>query len=93
MPKRSSKPKRDFSQVAFDVVQRLTAEKPAESESHHETLSTAMDNPEVRKEIMREMGKRGGKKGGAVRAARLTSDERKAIASKAAQTRWKNKSS
>jgi hypothetical protein len=35
-----------------------------------------------------ELGRRGGLKGGAARAAKLSSDERKAIAQKAAAARW-----
>ena len=41
----------------------------------------------------RELGKRGGLKGGKARAEKLSPEERKAIAIKAAQTRWANKSS
>ncbi|MFO1485730.1 MAG: hypothetical protein U1F71_20380 [Verrucomicrobiaceae bacterium] len=86
MPKRSStrKPKEDFSQAAFRIVQQLTGETPA-TES---TLSTALDNDAVRKEIMREMGKRGGQKGGRARADTLTEAQRKSIAQKAAAARW-----
>ncbi|MHB1083071.1 MAG: hypothetical protein ACYC67_27005 [Prosthecobacter sp.] len=85
MPKRSStrKPKEDFSQTAFRIVQELTSEKPAEA-----TLSTALDNDGVRKEIMREMGRRGGKIGGEVRKASLSVERRKEIAQQAANTRW-----
>jgi hypothetical protein len=34
------------------------------------------------------LGRRGGLKGGIARAAKLTADERKAIAQRAAKTRW-----
>jgi hypothetical protein len=34
------------------------------------------------------LGRRGGRKGGKARADKLTSDERSAIASKAAKSRW-----
>jgi len=37
------------------------------------------------------LGRLGGLKGGKARAARLTSGRRKAIARKAAQSRWKNR--
>ena len=86
MPKRSStrKPKEDFSQTAFRIVQELTSEKPAAKEN----LSAALDNDEARKEIMREMGKRGGQKGGKARAATLTPEQRSEIAQKAASKRW-----
>ena len=39
------------------------------------------------------LGKLGGKKGGRARAAKLTPEERSAIAKKAAETRWKKKKS
>lgn len=91
MPKRSStrKPKEDFSQTAFRIVQQLTGEKPVESES---PLSSALDDAAVRKEIMREMGKRGGQKGGKARAQNLTAEKRREIALKAAKTRWNHTS-
>jgi len=89
MPKRSStrKPKEDFSQTAFRIVQELTAEKPAPDA----TLSTALNDAGVRKEIMREMGSRGGKKGGKARAASMSAEKRTEIAKKAAAKRWVNK--
>lgn len=87
MPKRSSKrkPKEDFSQAAFRIVQQLTSERPAEADS---LLSSALDDAGVRKEIMREMGKRGGQKGGKARAAAMSAEKRSAIAKKAAAARW-----
>lgn len=94
MPKRSSKkaakkkaPKRDFNQIAFDVVARATGQKTKESTVPQDD---ALDDPDVRKALMREMGSRGGKKGGKARAAKLTAKERSEIAKKAAQARWKN---
>jgi hypothetical protein len=41
----------------------------------------------------RELGRLGGLKGGKARAEKLSPEERKAIAKKAAQTRWSNKKS
>jgi hypothetical protein len=38
------------------------------------------------------LGRRGGKKGGAARAAKLTAEERSAIATAAARARWKSTS-
>ena len=86
MPKRSStrKPKEDFSQTAFRIVQELTSENPVAKED----LSAALDNDGARKEIMREMGKRGGQKGGKARADSLSADERSSIAKRAAAKRW-----
>ena len=39
-----------------------------------------------------ELGKLGGKKGGKARAKKLTPEQRKAIAQKAARTRWASES-
>lgn len=41
----------------------------------------------------RELGRRGGLKGGKARAEKLSPEERKAIAKKAAETRWSKKGS
>ena len=87
MPKRSStkKAKRDFSQVAFDLVARATGE---ESPAKPATVSEALDNAELRKQVMREMGSRGGKKGGKARAAALSPAKRSRIAKQGAKARW-----
>jgi hypothetical protein len=92
MPKRSStkKAKRDFSQVAFDLVAKLTGEKP-KPEERQESLSAALDDDALRKQVMREMGSRGGKKGGAARAAKLSPEVRQQIAKDAAAKRWEPK--
>lgn len=87
MPSRSSKkPKRDFSQVAFDVVARLTGGKPEEPKQ--DDVSKALDNEALRKQVMQEMGRRGGKKGGKARAENLSAERRKEIAKGAAKARW-----
>lgn len=91
MPKRTSsikKAKRDFSQVAFDMVQRLTGEKPKPDEKK-EAMSTALDDAELRKQVMREMGRRGGVRGGKARAEKLSAAERIEFARLAATARWK----
>lgn len=87
MPKRSStkKAKRDFSQIAFDIVSQATSDKPKATQSE---VSAALDNEALRKQIMREMGSRGGIKGGKARANKLSDDERKQIAKRAADARW-----
>lgn len=87
MPKRSStkKAKRDFSQIAFDIVAQATGEKPKTKPAD---VSTALDNDELRKQVMREMGSRGGKKGGIARATKLSAEKRTQIARKAANKRW-----
>lgn len=89
MPKRSStrKPKEDFSQTAFRIVQELTSEKPKETKPD---VAKALEDAQLRKQIMREMGRRGGQKGGKARAKKLTAEQRSAIAKRAAATRWDN---
>lgn len=83
MPKRIRKtPEPDFNQLAQYLVQRST-EEPADPTPLRDTPEEQM------RQVMREMGRRGGKKGGAVRASRMTSDQRSSAASVAAQARWK----
>lgn len=64
--------RRDFSQIAFDIVQQATgeAEKPAPLTGKKADSS------------------KGGKKGGKARADKLTPEERSEIAKKAAEARW-----
>lgn len=65
-------PKKDFSQVAFDVVQQATGEKP---------------KPPA-KTAKQEAGRKGGLKGGAARMADMTEEQRRELALKAAGARW-----
>lgn len=74
MPNRSSK--KDFSQVAFRIVQAAT-EPPEPPDA--ETVT----------HVMKEMGRRGGLKGGKARAEKLTPEQRSEIAKKGAKARWK----
>lgn len=66
-------PKKDFSQIAFSVVQQATGEAP----------KPAPKTPR------QEAGRKGGLKGGAKRMENLTDEERKELALKAANARWK----
>jgi len=70
-----SKPntRRDFTQVAFNIVQQATGE----IEPTPELTGKKADSS------------KGGLSGGKARAAKLTPEERSAIAKKAAQKRWK----
>lgn len=85
MPKRSSKPQRDEVQAAFDVLQRVIDQSEGGSNGHAMNGSTGK-NPAA---VM--LGRMGGKKGGPARAEKLTAAERRAIAQKAAQARWKSR--
>lgn len=82
MQNRSSKPKRprDFNSLAHQVVAELTgAAEPTPEEQPKDPLRAAAA----------ELGRRGGLKGGKARAAKLSPEERSAIAKKAAAARWK----
>ena len=68
-------PKKDFSQIAFDVVQQATGE----------VVPEPIDD---KKKAAQESGRRGGLKGGAARAATLTLEQRSEIAKNAAAKRW-----
>ena len=76
MPKRSSK--NDLNTLAFSIVQKATGESPAPEDTGKNPAAVAL-------------GRLGGKKGGAARAAALTAEERKKIASTAAKARWGKK--
>ena len=70
------KPKRprDVNQLAKSIVDEATGQaEPVE---------------DTRDPMAVELGRRGGLKGGKARAAKLSSDERIAIAKKAAAARW-----
>ena len=72
----SKKPKPDFTQVAFRVAQQAAhLEPPAEEPEPLSPKAAA--------------GRKGGVKGGKARAEKLTPEERKEIARKAARARWK----
>lgn len=77
MAKRSSKARKgDFAVTAFRIVQEATGQAPAEE-------AKPAKNPAAV-----ELGRLGGQKGGKARAEKLTPEERKAIAVKAARARW-----
>ena len=68
-------PRKDFSQIAFDVVQQAIGE----------VVPEPIDD---KKKAAQESGRRGGLKGGTERAATLTPEQRSEIAKKAAAKRW-----
>lgn len=76
MPNRSSNPKRptDINQLAKIIVEEATGQRP-KTEPPKNPAAVAL-------------GRLGGLKGGPARAAALSPRKRKAIASKAAATRW-----
>jgi hypothetical protein len=83
MPKRSG-PKRDFMQIAREVVEQAIGERMDGS-----PLEQPVDN---RNPHAVALGTIGGKKGGRARAKKLSAEQRSAIARKAAANRWKRSS-
>lgn len=85
MGKRSSKKtEHDFAVTAFRVVQEAT-EQTEEGQQPEQAQPQAIEgkNPAAV-----ALGRLGGKKGGPARAKKLTPEQRKEIAQKAAETRW-----
>ena len=81
MPKKRKKLREDVSERAFRVVQEATGEQPKTSPPE-ERADEQKDPTAV------ERGRKGGKKGGKARAEKLTSDQRREIAERAATARW-----
>ena len=78
MPKRSSRQgPPDLNSIAFRIVEEATADEPAEQNAKP-----------VKDPFAVELGRRGGLKGGKARAAKLTPEQRREIAKKAASARW-----
>jgi hypothetical protein len=75
--KHPATPKRDFMQVAREIVEQSIGEKMDGSSL-----------PEHKESARAIAGRSGGIKGGKARAAKLTEAERKNIAKKAALKRW-----
>ena len=71
----------DFSLTAFRVVHEAT-------DGIDEPADPPEPTPEERHAAAVALGRFGGKKGGKARTAKLTAEQRKAIAQKAAQARW-----
>ena len=83
MPKRSSNKKsRDINALASEIVSEATREGVPQDIQGESTKNPAAV----------ELGRLGGKKGGKARAEKLTPEQRKEIAQRAAQARWSKKS-
>ena len=78
MAKRSST-KRDFMQVAREVVEKAIGEH----------MDGTPLTPDTRDPHFVALGSKGGRKGGKARAKSLSPKRRSAIAKKAANTRWR----
>jgi hypothetical protein len=81
MANKRQKKEHDFAVNAFRVVQEATTEPKQEK-----PLPTEGKNPNAV-----ALGRLGGLKGGKARAAKMTPEQRKTIAQKAAMKRWYNK--
>jgi hypothetical protein len=81
MAKRKKK-EHDFAVTAFRVVQEATGQAEPESEETELGLVEGKNPHAV------ALGRLGGLKGGKARFQKLTSEQRKEIAAKAAQARW-----
>ena len=87
MPKRTSKKSKptDISQLARAIVEEVTGESLADQGAPKEPTK---EPPHEKNPNAIALGKLGGKKGGDARAKKLTPEQRKAIAQKAARARW-----
>jgi hypothetical protein len=79
---RKKKRDSDFAVTAFRVVQQATGQTEPEPEGT-ETESADGKNPHAV-----ALGRLGGPKGGKARASKLTPEQRKGVAQKAARARW-----
>ena len=79
---------RDMNQRAASTVALATGEAP---EGPQEIVQAPEPTPEERHAAAVALGRLGGKKGGPARANKLTAEQRRESARKAAQTRWQNK--
>ena len=90
MPKRSSKP--DENEMAFDGLQELLRRDEARDKGEPmDQPAEDQDQPQKNPAAV-ALGRLGGLKGGKARAAKLSAKKRKAIAKKAAEARWSDKS-
>jgi len=77
MPKRSGKRPRDLNSLAASIVDDATDETPAPEPVEPEKDPAAV-----------ALGRRGGLRGGKARAERMSAEERREAAKRAAQARW-----
>ncbi|MBV9659193.1 MAG: hypothetical protein JO295_13925 [Verrucomicrobia bacterium] len=78
--------KKDFSQRALEIVEQTTGDGPLIDTAEKQALRAA---PQKQKNAAAvQLGKLGGMKGGKARAEKLTAEQRKEIARRAAKKRW-----
>ena len=76
---------RDISQLARAIVEEATGESLTD---HPPPTEPPKNPPHKKNPAAVALGKLGGKKGGDARAKKLSPEQRKAIAQKAARARW-----
>lgn len=81
---RKKKKTEDVNEIAASIIKAVVDERSGPE--HPADKPTKEKNPAAV-----ALGRLGGLKGGRARASKLTPDERKEIARKAAMARWKNK--
>jgi hypothetical protein len=80
VPDRSRKRPRDANELAAQIVGEATGEiEPADPDEGKDPAAVAL-------------GRKGGLKGGKARAEKMTPEERREAARKAAEARWRRKS-
>lgn len=84
-PSKRKKKDHDFAVTAFRVMQEATGEPETPQAEPKEPELTA----EERSAAAKMLGRRGGLKGGKARAEKLTEEQRKEFARKAAAARWR----
>ena len=81
MRRSSKKLPKDPNQLAYEIVRMSTEEpEPVQEEPKKERSPVS--------QYLSEIGRKGGLKGGKARAEKLTPEQRKEIAKKAAKARW-----
>ena len=78
---KKSKTPRDINRLAAFIAEQATSDSKPEQPEERQKNPAAV-----------ELGRLGGKKGGKARAEKLTSEQRKEIARKAAKARWEKAS-
>ena len=84
--RRQEKRPRDLNQRAASTVARATGEEPGDTLA---LVSHSDPTPEERHAAAVALGRLGGKKGGPARARKLTPEQRRESAKKAAESRWR----
>lgn len=75
--------RKDINEIAKSIVDKATGEDPGEQQADGKPKADDGKDPAAV-----ELGRRGGLKGGKARAEKLTAEQRREIAKKAAEKRW-----